>query len=361
MKICKKCIIPCSYPDITFKNGVCDLCEKNNLEIKKVLGEKKLLELLTSRKNNKYDCIVPLSGGKDSSYVLFYIAKKLELKPLAAFFDNGFTIELAKKNVENICKKLGVDLITGHATDFRLKQTKEALMAAKYLGKFVKICGNCENNLRTFIINAATKQNIPFIIWGSTDFEDKSSRFTDNASVTERETYGTFKSMLSKLKRSFSLLNCPAGFLNTLKAIFHALKFMYCCVQDNIASKSPEGCKNLNPFLEVSFKNKKPKTIYFFDYIKYDPYKNIETLKKEMEWQSLSEKEARMDCKLHCFVNYQHLKDYGITADGFTLSVLVRHNFISREEAIKKEEILKNGLKEECDKIAKELGVNNIF
>lgn len=62
-----------------------------------------------------------------------------------------------------------------------------------------------------------------------------------------------------------------------------------------------------------------------------------------------------MDCKLGCFANYQHSLNTGITKDGFTLSVLVRNGLMSRSDAMRKEQIIKMGLKEECEKIENEI------
>jgi N-acetyl sugar amidotransferase len=62
-------------------------------------------------KGKRYDCIVGLSGGADSAYAL-YLAKKSGLRPLAVHMDNGWDSELAANNIENLVRKLGVDLYT---------------------------------------------------------------------------------------------------------------------------------------------------------------------------------------------------------------------------------------------------------
>lgn len=62
-------------------------------------------------RGRKYDCILGLSGGVDSTYAA-YVAAKLGLRPLAVHFDNGWNSELAVKNIENIVNRLGLDLIT---------------------------------------------------------------------------------------------------------------------------------------------------------------------------------------------------------------------------------------------------------
>ena len=88
--------------------------------------------MLLSEKRGEYNCIVPLSGGKDSSYILYYVVENLNLKPLAVFFDNHFIVDYAKNNVKEICKRLNVDLVIGEASHFRREIVKEALYLSKY-------------------------------------------------------------------------------------------------------------------------------------------------------------------------------------------------------------------------------------
>ena len=108
-------------PDITFdENGICNYY----YEYKKAAaegvftgkeGEKKLSDLVHKIKkegrDKRYDCLIGLSGGVDSTYVA-HLVKQLELRPLAVHLDNGWDSELAVKNVENIITKLGFDLYT---------------------------------------------------------------------------------------------------------------------------------------------------------------------------------------------------------------------------------------------------------
>ena len=68
-------------------------------------------------KGKRYDCIVGVSGGADSAYAL-YLARQHDLRPLAVHMDNGWNSELAVNNIENLVRKLGVDLYT-HVVDWR--------------------------------------------------------------------------------------------------------------------------------------------------------------------------------------------------------------------------------------------------
>ncbi|MBL7196917.1 MAG: hypothetical protein ISS47_02330 [Candidatus Omnitrophica bacterium] len=371
MKICKKCIIPDSFPDATFDDGICSFCRDyshSSQSSKTVLGKDRLLEILTSKKHNKYHCVVPISGGKDSSYVLFYIVKELGLKPLALFFDSGFTSDVSKRNIEKICKRLSVDLVIGKSR-FRQKIVKEALYILKYRDKWYElgICGNCTNSVYAFVINEATRGKIPFIIWGGTGFEMEAhtitySSYSDPNTITFEQKFGRNIGIKRKLKKALldilDILRSRITLVNKCKSVLHYLRYMYYCVRDNIDMGVSKGWKNLDPFLHVCFENRNVKKVPFYDYIKSDPYKYIETLKRETNWEAPFAKESRMDCKLHSIVNYLCLKNTGITQDGFFFSVLVRNGLLNRTEAMEKEEIVKRDLKSERQKVYEELGVD---
>jgi len=364
MKVCKECIIPDSFPSVTFSNGICSFCRDskqltNNQNTK---GSGRLREILRSKKTDSYDCIVPMSGGKDSSYILYYAVRELGLKPLALFFYSGFANDLCKKNVEDICKKLAVDLIVVKSTNFRRKAVREALYISKYTKRFWEgICGNCENNLRTAAINEATKRKIPSILWGSTLYEEfipgkyeKRRRFQEARTFGERKT---IKLLINYILTYRILLRCRK-ITEYIRTLTHKLKYDFYVIRDNIDTKAPEGWRKFVPFLEVSFKNKKVQTIYFFDYVPYDPHNQIETLKTELEWKAPFDKETRWDCKLHCFPQYDFLRRTGITMDGFILANLVRNRLLTRADALEKEETMNKELIRECQETLEELGFN---
>lgn len=121
-QICSKTVMDTvGDPDITFdENGVCnyyyEFTDKLriripiNQEAEKVLG-KLVSKIKKDGANNNYDCIIGVSGGVDSTYTALLV-KRLGLRPLAVHLDNGWNSELAVKNIENILKKLGIDLHT---------------------------------------------------------------------------------------------------------------------------------------------------------------------------------------------------------------------------------------------------------
>jgi N-acetyl sugar amidotransferase len=141
--ICKQCILDTTSKLITFdETGVCNFCRKFESEAAEVLHipseiKKKKFDRTITRikergKNAKYDCILGLSGGVDSSY-LAILAKEQGLRPLVVHFDNGWNSELAVKNIENIVGKLGFDLFT-YVVDWEIfKEAQKAYIKASVL------------------------------------------------------------------------------------------------------------------------------------------------------------------------------------------------------------------------------------
>lgn len=121
MKICSRCIYDDRLDQIIFdSNGVCNYCKQVD-ELIEIYGTgqeagKKEFRRIVNKikidgKSNKYDVIVGVSGGTDSSYLL-HLAKSIGLRPLAVHFDNTWNTSISSKNIALITKKLGVDLHT---------------------------------------------------------------------------------------------------------------------------------------------------------------------------------------------------------------------------------------------------------
>ena len=122
-QICKRCVMDTTDPEIIFDiNGFCNHCTAsiknlNNIyfidkELKRNNLKKIIEEIKFKGKAEKYDCIIGLSGGVDSSYLAYVIVKEYGLRPLAVHLDNGWNSELAVKNIDNIVNKLKIDLYT---------------------------------------------------------------------------------------------------------------------------------------------------------------------------------------------------------------------------------------------------------
>jgi N-acetyl sugar amidotransferase len=174
MKRCTKCVLPETWAGINFdKEGVCNFC-RDREDRKKIDWQAKEEEFKSILKkcqekakntNVPYDCIVPFSGGKDSTYTLYTMVKKYNMKPLAATFNHFFLTEVIKENQEKVFKKLGVAHIM-YTPDWQFI-TKLCAKSLRLTGDF---CYHCHIGAYSFPMQIAAKYKIPLVVWGTSDY-----------------------------------------------------------------------------------------------------------------------------------------------------------------------------------------------
>ena len=166
MRYCKRCLYPDTKPQLIFnQDRICSACinyeKKKTIDWDKKRKEfKEILEKYRSKNKTNYDCIIPVSGGKDSHYQTYVIKKEFGLNPLVVNFHPHDQTELGKENLENL-KRIGVDCIEFSPNpEIYLKLARFGL---KELGDF-----QWPEHLGIFTIpvQMAVKFNIPLIIWG---------------------------------------------------------------------------------------------------------------------------------------------------------------------------------------------------
>jgi N-acetyl sugar amidotransferase len=170
--ICSRCIMDDSVKEISFnEKGECTFCEiHDELEIKFSLGREateqlgKIVEKIKKEgRGKRYDCIVGISGGKDSSYTLVKVVE-LGLRPLAVHFDNGWNSELAVSNIEKICTKLDVDLYTHVANWEEFRDLQKAFLLASVPDGEVPT----DWSITSVLYTIANKLGVKTIIGGNT-------------------------------------------------------------------------------------------------------------------------------------------------------------------------------------------------
>ncbi len=187
MKTCNKCLLPETHETIEFNSkGVCNICRSNTFKTKNIDWKKKKIELdnLINKYKNKgdYDCLVPFSGGKDSTWTLYYLVKYYKLKPLVVRFDHGFFRPNLEKNVKNISRKLGVDIIT-FTPNWKVVQ-KLMLQSLMEKGDF---CWHCHTGIFSYPMWIAIEKKIPLIFWGEPSAEYTAYyNYKDNEIVDEK-------------------------------------------------------------------------------------------------------------------------------------------------------------------------------
>ena len=134
MKYCKLCVLPDSRPNLyILSDGICTACysKKNLKKINWNIRKTSFLKLVSNlkKKNNLYDCVVPVSGGKDSTWQIIEILKN-NLKPLAFTYKPVLRTKIGQQNLDNL-KKLGVDHI-----EFSISEKTEQKFLKKAFYKF---------------------------------------------------------------------------------------------------------------------------------------------------------------------------------------------------------------------------------
>ncbi len=158
--------------DLTFDaNGVCNYCTdflKNTKHIlqKDPVTQKRELDIFIDKvkkngKGKRYDCIVGVSGGVDSSWAIV-VAKQLGLRPLAVHMDNGWNSELAQNNIENLVRGLDVDLYT-HVIDW---DEYRGLMQSFFDADVIDVELLYDNAMLAVIYQLAAKHKVKYILTG---------------------------------------------------------------------------------------------------------------------------------------------------------------------------------------------------
>ncbi|MFS2023591.1 N-acetyl sugar amidotransferase [Massilia sp. CT11-137] len=170
---CKRCLIDANAADVVFDaDGNCNYCTNMLAKLAAYqpaspdVLEAKLQQFIDAVKREgagkQYDCIVGISGGADSAYAL-YLAKKHGLRPLAVHMDNGWNSELAVNNIENLVRKLGVDLYT-HVVEWR---EYRALQQAFFDADVIDVELLYDNAMLAVNYGLAKRYGIKYILSGS--------------------------------------------------------------------------------------------------------------------------------------------------------------------------------------------------
>jgi N-acetyl sugar amidotransferase len=172
LQTCTKCVYDTSVANITFDSeGICNYCRSYENLASKYINipseqRKKEFDFVINKikrtgKGKKYDCILGLSGGVDSSYMA-YLAKENGLRPLVVHFDNGWNSELAVKNIENIITLLDFDL---YSYVINWQEFRE-LQLAYLKSSVVDIEVPTDYLITAILYKIAAEKNIKFILSG---------------------------------------------------------------------------------------------------------------------------------------------------------------------------------------------------
>jgi N-acetyl sugar amidotransferase len=169
-RTCTNCVMDDTDPLITFdENGLCNHCREYPSRLKMFVpeGEEKknhLVEMVSfckkAGKGKKYDCVIGVSGGVDSTYVA-YLVKSFGLRPLAVHLDNGWNAELAVSNIKGVLAKLDIDLYTHVLNWDEFKNLQLAFLRASTPDSEIP----SDHAIVALMREIAHKEGVP-VIWG---------------------------------------------------------------------------------------------------------------------------------------------------------------------------------------------------
>ncbi len=311
---CTKCLMPDTYPDIHFDEaGVCNHCREHR-EVE-LLGEERFLEKIHSKRGADYDCVLGISGGKDSSYVAYLAKKKFGLRPLAVSYDFPFMVDLARRNIKAVCESLDIELLVVKSrNNFEFNLMRNHLMSLAGTGTTWGQCMFCHYGIEAVLYEKAKSRGIPFILSG----------------VTRSETWWNPGSRMGILAQRLKKL--PIA--EKIQFGIHQGRAYMGLVDQRLQFPIP-GNSCFNVYGRAHAPTDGPETINVFNYIEWDQALIEKTLREETGWQKPNKALTwRYDCILEPLLDYTFKKEFGISSAGLYICGLIRSGKVSRADAM---------------------------
>ena len=314
MKYCKNCLYPDTKPQLVFnEEGICSACINYNLKekIDWDAKEKELREILDkfkSKDGKNYDCIIPVSGGKDSTYQTYVIKKEFGLNPLVVNFHPLDQTNIGKKNLENL-KRLGVDCI-----EFSPNPNIYQRLARYGLTELGDFQWPEHIGIFTIPVQIAVRNKIPLIIWG----ENPQLEYGQPTDV-DKETI---------LDREWNEKN-GGYFLDKIKPE-DMTKYGF-----SITDLKPYLYPSDNEIKEVGVTG-----IFLGTYIKWDIFKQLELVKtlgfseNDENKEGTYDKWENLDVYFTVFHDYFKFLKYGFGRTTDHTSIEIRYGRMTREKGI---------------------------
>ena len=318
---CKKCVLPETYPFIDFdENGVCRYC-RNHQKIK-VKGNTALKQILQKyrSKDGSPDCIVALSGGRDSCYGLHYIKKELGMNPIAFTYDWGLVTDLARRNCARVCGKLGVEHIirTPNIAKKRkhVRQNIEAWLKKPELGMIpLFMAGDKAFYHHARQLKKETNIKLVFFCTGNM-IENCPYKFGFSG-IKDGES----EMKLTKIKM-----------LDKIQLVSYYLKHFLLNPSYFNSSLFDTAAAYWHTFIA------KDDFLYLYQYIDWNEDKVVDTIVKEYDWEKATDTKTtwRIGDGTASFYNYIYYSMAGFTEDDDMISNMIREGYINRQEGLKR-------------------------
>ncbi|MES2284300.1 MAG: N-acetyl sugar amidotransferase [Bacteroidota bacterium] len=285
IKFCKRCLYPANHPlNITFnKDGICSGClvheEKDQLDWN--CRTEKLKNILIDYKNrsgNNYDCIIPVSGARDSYFIVHTIKNVFGMNPLLVTYNKQYNTDVGIRNLANLRIQFNCDIMTLTVSPETVKKITKATMR-----KMGSIYWHCIAGQTVYPVQVAVKFKIPLIIWGAHQGIDQVGMFSHLDEVE----------MTRKYRKEHDLMGYEAEDLVD--------EFDGITEKDIVQYTYPN---------DIDIERVGIRGIYLNNYIRWDSKEQHEQMIKQFDYETLSQTRTFDTCNdVDCF-NYSDIHDY---------------------------------------------------
>lgn len=322
LKRCTNCILPETFPFIEFDDsGKCNYC-RHHKPLAQVSGFDELRKLVEPyrRTDGRPDCIVPFSGGRDSTLSLHIIKKELGLNPIAFTYDWGMVTDLARRNIARVCGKLGVENIIVSADIAwkrdNIRKNVRAWLQKPDLGMIPLFMAG--DKYFFYYCNQVKKQTgVDLNIWGINRLENTNFK-TGFAGLAPQFDKKTIYSL--SLSRQLQLF----GFV--FRNLVQSPGYLNSSVLDSLGS------------FAVRYLSPKKDYFHLFDYYRWNEKDLEDLITREYNWERSPDTDStwRIGDGTAAFYNYIYYTVAGFTENDTFRSNQIREGMISREEALEK-------------------------
>lgn len=321
LKRCTKCLLPETFPFIRFdEKGECNYCKNYVLDKKqKSINElKEIIEPFKS-KNGKPDCLVPFSGGRDSTYSLHIVKEELGLNPIAFTYDWGMVTDLARRNIARVCGKLGVENIIVsadiHWKRENIRKNVEAWLKNPSLGMIPLFMAG-DKFFFYHLSQVKKKTGIDLNIWGFNRLENTDFKvgFAGLPPKFDKDTI-----------YSLSYLNQLRLFGYVAKNVLKSPGYLNQSVIDSLGSFASRYVAPRIDYYQI------------FDYYKWDENEINDLILNDYNWETAIDTKStwRIGDGTASFYNYIYYTVAGFSENDTFRSNQIREGMLDRETALK--------------------------
>ncbi len=322
LRRCSKCLLPETFPFIEYdEKGICNYCHSyvvrnfgaSEMEFRKILEQYR-------SKDGSPDCLVPFSGGRDSSYGLHYIVHELGMHPITYTYDWGMVTDLARRNIARLCGKLGIEniIVSADIAQKRrnIKLNVEAWLKNPQLGLIPLFMAGDKQFF--YYVNQVKKQTkIKIDIWCTNYLENTDFKVGFcNVSPTFDKHRPDYLPTSSKLKMAWYYLKnfiINPAYINS--SIYDTLFSFYAYYAE-------------------------PRIHFYqlYDWVKWDENVIHQTLIKDYDWELSPDTKStwRIGDGTAAFYNYIYYTVAGFSEIETFRSNQIREGLITREEGLEK-------------------------